>query len=115
MRFELRVGQWFGMDRIGRDRSPVKIRSVEPLKTGKGSLEVGFFHAFYPAGVQDKVYRLRIIARTKGNLVGLDEDDLLIVFSPLNSAWFEWVGDTLGDELVRSRDPAALLDSLFSQ
>lgn len=113
LKFELATGEWFGMDRIGRDRSPVRITSIVPLQTGRSLLKVGFFHAFYPAGVQEKEYELQVIGRTQDHLIALDEDDQPVVFSRLNTNWFQWPLGSVPAELSESPNPAAVLDASF--
>lgn len=68
--FTLEAGRWLAAEFIGeefgaelRSFSPIRIDHVKPLKTGSGLLELGFLHASYPQGVQDKVYRLQVLER----------------------------------------------------
>lgn len=44
--------------------SPIKVLNVHPHKTGKGTFELEFYHAAYPAGVQNKKYELRTLIRS---------------------------------------------------
>ena len=69
-RFTLSAGAWVAMDlwmeddgSVWEHASPIRIDRVHPLGTGRTEVELGFFHACYSEGVQDKVYRLRILHR----------------------------------------------------
>jgi len=68
--FTLHPNRWYGMQLWtegpvvgGTTFSPIRIYKVRPLKSGNNELQVDFFHAFYPEGVRDKSYRLRILYR----------------------------------------------------
>ena len=53
-------------DAHGEDRcsySPIKVLCCEPLADGTRCMRLEFFHANYPAGVQDKVYTRQTIER----------------------------------------------------
>ena len=82
-RFTLRVGQWYAAELIGdefhaqlRSYSPIKVRSIRQLKSGNRMFELGFYHANYPEGVQNKVYLLRTIERAHHFLLTQRTDQL---------------------------------------
>jgi len=49
--------------------SPIYIRRVEPLKSGKSLLSVEFFNALYADGVKDLTLDLKIIKRATNYLI----------------------------------------------
>ena len=65
--------RWYAVELIGDDmplspdggfaRSPIRVDSVTPRKSGKRLFELAFYHANYPEGVRDKVYSLETIER----------------------------------------------------
>lgn len=68
MRLRLDRGKWYaaeflgdGLIRSGHRYSPIRIDKIMPLKTGSRIFELTFLHANYPAGVQDKTYRLQTL------------------------------------------------------
>jgi hypothetical protein len=67
--FTLERHRWYAMQIVlpsgGQYFSPIWIFETCPLQTGKKLLQVSFWHAHYPEGVQDKVYDLRVLRRTK--------------------------------------------------
>ena len=70
--------------------SPVKVLGVKPLKHGNGMLEVKFFHANYPSGVQIKTYQIQIQHRSPIALAGIQhesDEERLLVFFPLTMDW----------------------------
>jgi hypothetical protein len=73
-RFTLEPRRWYAMLWVvrggGQLASPIWVMEVRGLETGKGVLEVKFWHANYPEGVQDKTYVLRVVAREQGYLLG---------------------------------------------
>jgi hypothetical protein len=75
-RFTFTAGAWVAMDlwmedggSVGEHASPIRIDRVRPLGAGRSEVELGFFHACYSEGVQDKVYRLRILHRSRHQLL----------------------------------------------
>lgn len=70
MRFTLEPGKWYACEIIGDEfdddlcaYSPIRVNHIRPLNTGKRTLELGFYHANYPAGVRDKTYTLETVER----------------------------------------------------
>ena len=74
---------------VAEHASPIRIDRVRPLGTGRREVELGFFHACYPEGVQDKVYRLRILHRSRHQLpaVQLDGDGQMLRLGAITRAW----------------------------
>jgi hypothetical protein len=65
---------------------------VEPLKTGQGLLEIDFFHANYPEGVQNKEYVLRVIHRASSHIAAVkmeDDQQPLVVVFPMATDWIK--------------------------
>ena len=82
-RFTLRARQWYACMLLGDEfasamramsPTPIRIDRVTPLATGNRILEVSFFHANYPQGVQDKTYRLQTIHRGENGLLARSTD-----------------------------------------
>lgn len=87
--------RWYAMLRLNpagaQDFCPIWVHEAKALKTGKGMLELSFWDAHYPEGVQDKVYRLHVMRREAGFLLAERQDDKpkeLVLFSEMT---FEWV------------------------
>ena len=72
-RFTLEQRQWYGMEFMGDEfdtafklpKSPILVKDVKPLQSGKRVFELTFIHCNYPSGVQDKIYKLQTIERGK--------------------------------------------------
>lgn len=69
---------WYAMEIFGASGaptnphvSPIFLKAVEPLKTGRGLLKVEFFHAYYPEGVQNKEYVLRVLHRSSSQFAAM--------------------------------------------
>jgi hypothetical protein len=90
---------WYAMEVFGASGaptnphlSPIFLKAVEPLKTGRGLLKVEFFHANYPEGVQNKEYVLRVLHRALSHFVAVkmeDEQQPLVVIFPMESDWIK--------------------------
>jgi hypothetical protein len=72
MRFSLEPNRWYAAEIIGeefaesiRSLSPIKVRRLIPESQGGRCFSLEFYHANYPEGVRDKIYRLRTIERNK--------------------------------------------------
>lgn len=98
MPFHLHAPGWFGWqmlpgytgERCVPYFSPVHVKRVQPLKTGKGLLDVSFFNAFYAEGVQDFQVRLKVLHRAPNFLVGkiVDEaSERVAVISHIEFGW----------------------------
>ncbi|MCG3149759.1 MAG: hypothetical protein PCFJNLEI_03224 [Verrucomicrobiae bacterium] len=106
--FTLKSGHWYAMEVWDENwprlpmPSPIKVYRVTPLKQGNGMLRVKFFHANYPAGVQDKEYELRVLHRSACALAAVSADsgeDRVLVFFPLTLEWLR----THWPDLVREK------------
>jgi hypothetical protein len=102
--------------------SPIYVQQVRPLGTGKGLLELTFFHANYSEGVQGKRYRLRTLKRAGRHLIAERADGSpdapkpSLVFYDLSDQWmrahFPHVirearpGESVADCLTRRFGPA---------
>lgn len=69
-RMTLQAGRWYACEIFEdavpghqSDFTPIRIDSITPGKSGNRVFELRFFHASYPEGVQDKVYRLKTLYR----------------------------------------------------
>jgi hypothetical protein len=73
----LASGCWFGWqmvpgylgERCVPYFSPVLMRGVKPLKSGKGLLQVDFGNALYAQGLQDFSLHLRVLQRAPNHMV----------------------------------------------
>ncbi len=52
--------------------SPILVRDINLLNTGKGELELVFFNALYAQGVQDFKKQLRVLTRRSHHLLAAD-------------------------------------------
>ena len=74
--------------------SPIYLRRVVALKTGKGLLQLTFFNAAYAAGVQDFQLTIRVLKRTPSYVLGsldsgaLDSPRCAIIGS-MSFAWLK--------------------------
>ena len=69
--------------------SPIWVREVEPLKSGKGVLRLSFINAAYPAGVQSFVSNLEVLQRTSDFLYArlIDYPDRGAAISRMSYEW----------------------------
>jgi len=118
-RFTLEPERWYAAEIIcdefdfetdsGRSFSPIKVHRVVSLKNRTYALD--FYHANYPAGVQNKTYNLRTIERGRQFILACSVDHdprrYLLIYN-ITPAWlrrhFHWI--TIRDE----EDVAAWLD-----
>jgi len=117
-RFTLQPRQWYAMECIFPDAhrhvSPIWLKDLQPQGGGDGRIDLVFFHANYPAGVQDKVYSLRVVRRFTGYLLTerLAPDDAerpLILIERITVEWLHRHFPGLG---VDARDDADLVARL---
>ena len=102
--FTLEVNRWYSWHMLpgyGGDFlpyvSPILIRNIKLLKSGKGELELEFFNAFYSQGVQNFKKRLRVLTRRSHHLlaveIGNDKDAKLtgrdVVIGQLSFDWLK--------------------------
>lgn len=71
--------------------SPIYVRRVDPLKSGKGLLRVEFFNALYAEGVQDFTLELRILKRATNYLLAdlPDDSERSAVIGHMEFSWLE--------------------------
>jgi hypothetical protein len=74
--------------------SPIYVRRVTRLKTGKGILEIDFLNACYAEGVQDfHGTRIKVLLRGEnylvGHLQGCDTEVRSALISEIEFAWLE--------------------------
>jgi len=66
-RFTIRPGRWYAWMMLpgyaGPYVSPIYVTRVLPEKTGKHWLSLGFYNAYYAAGVRDFSVRCRVLKR----------------------------------------------------
>lgn len=93
--------------------SPVHLRSLKPLKTGQGLLELGFWNALSPEAGQVLSVRLKVLHRADDYLVARlmndDGSDRVAIISHIEWGWLE----RFCPALIRAFPPAELGD-LFS-
>ncbi len=101
----IRAGLWYTWEMLpgyagGFDPyySPIFVSCVEPLKTGKGLLRLGFYNAAYASGVRDFSVPLRVLKRTPTYMIAeiVDQTDRCAVISIMSFDWLarqfpEWL------------------------
>lgn len=80
--------------------SPIYVRRISPLKTGKCLLSVQFFNAFYASGVQEFEVNLRVLKRAEEYLIaeiiqGHEKADRVAIVSEITFPWIELLCPTL--------------------
>lgn len=90
--------------------SPIYVHEAVPRHSGKREIEIRFFHANYPEGVQEKSYTVSVLHREAGVLAGRTEHapagkatHALIVLRALSLDWMrlhfrEWSAALEADE-----------------
>ena len=77
-RFTLRPGRWYALEMLrddasmcgpSRHYSPIQVHKLRPKGQGDSTMELEFFHANYPDGVQGKDYKLKVLERASGFLL----------------------------------------------
>ena len=96
-RFQLEVDRWYAWqmlpgyaaDGFEPYYSPIKLRRIEPAKTGRSHLGLAFFNAFYASGVQDFRVRLRVLGRYDHHLVAEFDDasERHAIIGRINRTW----------------------------
>ncbi len=125
MAFQLVAPQWFGWQMLpgyGGGRclswfSPIHLRRVTPLKTGRGLLEIDFLHALHTVGAQDFSVRLKVLHHgdnfLAGRIMGPDgagtSDGRLAIVSHIEFGWLA----QFCPELMAAFPPGSL-DSLHA-
>ena len=82
--------------------SPVWITAIRAMSKGMGMMELDFWQANYPQGVQDKSYSLRVIRRESGYLLAERKEDQgknLLLLREVTARWIasEYQEQVLGD------------------
>jgi hypothetical protein len=69
--------------------SPIYVRSIAPLKTGKGLLRLQFLNACYASGVADFDLKLRVLARRYHFLIVAIEgnEERCAIISEISFPW----------------------------
>ena len=70
--------------------SAIKVNEVKPEKSGDRIFELHFYHANYPVGVKDKVYRLQTIERGQHYLLAKSLDHTPVRFLQIYEITAEW-------------------------
>ena len=99
MRFTLEPRRWYACeligDEFGEDKcsySPIKVYQVKALGDGSRTFVLSFYHANYPAGVQDKTYRLQTIERGRTYLLARSlehEPTRVLQIYDIDAHWLE--------------------------
>lgn len=99
MSYRLKRGVWYaaeflgdGLIRLGHRYSPIRVDEITPMKTGKRIFELNFFHANYPEGVQDKLYRLQTLQAGEEYILGksVDHDPArFVLIYDIDAAWLK--------------------------
>jgi hypothetical protein len=75
-------------------QSPILIRAVLPLKSGKGWLRLAFLNAFYAPGAREFDKRFRVLNRSQ-RLIALEEaadgSERIIIVENLTTEWLRHV------------------------
>ena len=125
--FSLHAGTWgswqmlpgyFG-ERMTPYCSPIFVRRVEPLKTGKRILRVDFFNALYAQGVQDFSVDLKVIKRASNYLIAefIDDTDRSAVIGHMEFLWLEEFCPSLCVDNPRGTESSVsnYLDAVFGR
>jgi hypothetical protein len=115
--FTLFAPRWFGWqmnpgylgERCVPYFSPIHITRVQPLKTGKGLLELDFLNACYAEGLQHfRGVRIKVLLRGAnyllGHLVDYEGEMRSAIISHIE---FRWLPQCC-PEIIRSHDPEAM-------
>ena len=111
VRFTLRENSWYAWQMLpgyGERHyvSPIKIRAVEPQKSGNSIIRVAFFNAGYASGAQGFQLDLKILARTLEYMIGVIDDDRpanerrCAIISPIT---FQWIQMISPDFMIRNK------------
>lgn len=115
--FEIKKERWFAWQMIPGyigERSvpycsPIYLRSIKPLKSGKGIISINFLNVFYAEGVQSFSLKLKVIKRAKNYLIGEiidNEDEDPSRCAVISHIEFEWV-KRFCPELWYNRPPSS--------
>lgn len=118
-RFTLTEGRWYAAEFIGddfgslvRSYSPIKVSTVRPFLSGERTFELGFYHANYPEGVRDKVYRLRTIERANHFLLAVSVEDKPSRYLLIYDAGWDWLQTHFGVKPESERSVESWLERM---
>jgi len=100
-RFTIEERRWYGVRFIGDEYfdlrgyqySPIRVDGIRPLKTGKGIFELNFYHANYPSGVNDNLYRLKTLERGETYILAKSTEHTPAKILHIQSITWEWIND----------------------
>lgn len=99
--FELKQGRWYAWEMLpgygAHNRqmdpyySPIFVRRVEPLKSGKNFLRVQFLNACYAQGVADFDLTLQVLARRYHFMIAAisGNDERCAILSEISFPWVQ--------------------------
>jgi hypothetical protein len=103
-----------GLIHGGHRYSPIRVEQVTPLKTGNRIFELRFFHANYPAGVQDKTYRLQTVHAGEEYILARSVDGDPPRFMLIHDIRSDWMRKHFQIELTDGEAPEDWLNREFS-
>lgn len=118
--FTIEVNRWYSWqmlpgygDGFVPYLSPILVRRIDLLKTGKGELELVFFNALYAQGVQDFKQRLKVLTRRSNHLIAASADtgDLGRRDLVIGSMSFEWLNRFLPEWYAERPKNSGIHDS----
>ena len=122
MRYRLRESAWYaaeflgdGLIRSGHRYSPIRVDNIMPLKTGNRIFELEFLHANYPAGVQDKTYRLQTLHAGDEYILTRGVDGGPTRFLLIYDIDAEWMSQHFQIKLKRNESAADWLNGEFGR
>jgi len=84
------MGDFFENWEDSRSYSPIRIDRFEASDSEEGVFILGFHHANYPQGVQDKRYRVKVLDRGESYMIGKSLDHtpvrVLLIYE-IDVAW----------------------------
>ncbi|ETR68851.1 MAG: hypothetical protein OMM_10113 [Candidatus Magnetoglobus multicellularis str. Araruama] len=89
--------------------SPIYLKSVKPLKTGKGLIKIDFINVFYAEGVQNFSLQLKVLKRAENYLVSeiiYNANETSERCAVISHIEFEWV-KRFCPELWYNRPPSS--------
>lgn len=99
MRFALEPRRWYACELIGNEfaddmcsYSAIKVHKLEALGDGSRTFVLSFYHANYPEGVRDKVYRVQTVERGQTYLLvrSLEHEPCrFLQIYDIDTAWLE--------------------------
>lgn len=100
-----------------QSKSPIWIIAVKPLESGRNELDLKLWDAAYCEGVQEKLYRLEIVARARGYLLALrkhgDAGQTALVLRSISHDWMRLHFGALAQDLENSDDIGRWVEQQF--